>query len=142
MSMIIEAITKIEQELGTDRITSKLLSLPQQIRSAELDVAIRRTNLKDAQAALDLESGRLLLEIQAEQNPATGKPAYSNAETRAAELAKRQTTDAAYQAAASAVREAENQLKDAELSAQVLRDELLAHRAIAELTAARLRLYA
>ena len=140
--MIGDAVKKIEEELGIDRILMKLRDLPLDIHSAELNAHSRRNQLKDAQATLDLESGRLLLEIQAEQNPATGKPAYSNAETRAAELAKRQTTDAAYQAAASAVREAENQLKDAELSAQVLRDELLAHRAIAELTAARLRLYA
>lgn len=140
--MIIEAVNKIEQELGTDRITSKLLSLPQQIRSAELDVATRRTNLKDAQAALELESGRLLLEIQAERDPATGKTTYSNAETRAAELARRQTTDAAYQQAAAIVREAENRLTDAELDAQMLKDELVTYRALAELTAARLRLYA
>lgn len=139
--MVIEAITKIEQELGTDRITSKLLSLPQQIRSAELDVATRRTNLKDAQANLDLESGRLLLEIQAERDPATGKPAFSNAEMRSAELAKRQATDTAYQAAADAVRDAENKLTDAELDAQQLKDELTTYRALAELTAARLRLY-
>ena len=141
MSMIIEAVNKIEQELGIERILSKLYSLPRQIREAESDAHIRRTLLKDAQANLDLESGRLLLEIQAERDPATGKPAFSNAEMRSAELAKRQATDAAYQAAADAVRDAENKLTDAELDAQQLKDELTTYRALAELTAARLRLY-
>jgi hypothetical protein len=136
-----DAVKKIEEELGIDRILMKLRDLPLDIHSAELNAHSRRNQLKDAQATLDLESGRLLLEIQAEQNPATGKPLYTNAEMRSAELAKRQATDTAYQAAADAVRDAENKLTDAELDAQQLKDELTTYRALAELTAARLRLY-
>ena len=140
--MIIEAVNKIEQELGVERILSKLYGLPKLIRECEADAHTRRTLLKDAQANLDLKSGRLLLEIQAERDPATGKPLYTNAEMRSAELAKRQATDAAYQKAADAVRDAENKLSDAELDVQTSRDELTTYRAIAELTVARLRLYA
>jgi hypothetical protein len=140
--MIIEAVNKIEQELNIERILSKLYGLPQQIRDAEFYAHTLRTLLKDAQASLGFESGRLLLEIQAERDPATGKPTFSNAEARSAELARRQATDEAYQAAANAARDAENKLTDAELDAEMLRNELTTHRAIAELTAARLRLYA
>lgn len=140
--MIIEAVNKIEQEIGIANILNKLYGLPQQIRDAALFAHVLRTQLKDAQATLDLESGRLLLDIQMERDPTTGKPAYSNAEARSAELARRQATDAACQAAADAVRNAEHGLTDAELDAEMLRNELVTYRALAELAATRLKLYA
>lgn len=139
--MDIETARKIESELNVQQIMEKLFELPKKIREAEAAVMESRDQLKRAKTALELENAHLLLEIQTAVNPATGKPLYSNAESRNAELIRRQATDEAYKAAADAVQKAESDLKAAELEVQMLRDEFQSYKALAEITAQRLKLY-
>lgn len=130
----------VNDSLGVDRIVNRLAELPSQIQAQQATVAGLRQAVRLAEADLLTAEAILTAAISDEVDPRTGKPAYSNDTARKAELAKRKSTDAAYQAAAAAYRETEQRLNDAQFELDRLLNDFSAQRTVGRLVEAQLRL--
>ncbi|GEA17780.1 hypothetical protein [Moorella sp. E306M] len=138
-------LTSIEGLLAqyeTKILKAKLLEFPALIRAQKDKVAQARRELADAEKVRVEAEALLIAAIAAEVNPNNGKPAYSNAEARAAELTRRKKLDPDYQVADMAVRDAEAKLNAAQFDLEQLQDQFKAYRYIVDLTARELALLA
>ena len=139
MSVIEEALDAATQQvvagMSADSLISGLASLPDDIAIAKARLNEKRTLVEDANAALKEAEAFLTVQI-ASETKADGKPAYSNAEARAAEFIRRASREPAYRAAQIGVREAQKSLEAAQIECQRLEDQFKATRAAAEVMAA------
>lgn len=126
----------------TKVLKARLLEFPALIRAQKDRVAATRQNLKEAEQAKAEAEANLMVAIATEVSPSTGKPTYSNAETRAAELLNRKKTDLACQTAAAAAREAEYAANEAQFDMEQLQDQFKAYRYVVDLVARELALMA
>lgn len=136
------AVTDVERNLGLDNLTNLLHDLPAAIRQQQETVAQLRQQLDDARVELETAEAMLITAISEEIDPKTGKPVYSNETARRAALAQRRSSDPAYAAAASKVRELESALASAQADLDLLLNRFTSARKLADLTAARLNLLA
>lgn len=138
MSTTIEAILA---DLETKTLKAKLREYPALLRRQKNIVAEKRQALEDAKAARQALEAEMVAEIAAKTN-GNGKPKFSNAEARAAELINRKRQNPAYQEAEKACREAEWALNEAQFDLEKLIDEFKAYRYVVDLTARELALLA
>lgn len=128
-------------DLNVARIKAELLGYPDVILEQKKVVRSRR----EAYAAADMErsivEAELVTSIAGEVNPA-GKPAYSNAEARAAELARRKAADASYQEAARTAKNAEFALAEATDRLEAMQEKYRSYRYVAQLVAGEMYCYA
>lgn len=138
MSTAIEAILA---DLETKTLKAKLREYPALLRRQKSIVAEKRQALEDVKAARQALEAEMVAEIAAETN-GNGKPKFSNAESRAAELINRKRQNPAYQEAEKACREAEWGMNEAQFDLEKLIDEFKAYRYVVDLTARELALLA
>lgn len=138
MKSIVELLAEYETRL----LKNKLLEYPGLIRRKKDELSEARRALTEALNTRNEEEALLKTAIAAEVNPSTGKPAFSNAEARAAELVNRKKTSAAYQEAEKAVQEAEAQVNSLQFDLERLQDEFKSYRYVVDLTARELALIA
>jgi len=126
-----------------ENLRNRLLQFPALIREQKTRTATTRQAFKEAEQVKAEAEAELTLAVAAEINPNTGKPAFSNAEARAAELARRKKDDPAYLEACRRAREAEMAANEAQFDdLEKLWDEFKAYRYVADLTARELALMA
>jgi hypothetical protein len=129
-------------DLETSTLKAKLLEYPALIHRRKEDLFRARQQLTEAQNARIEAEALLVSMIAAEKNPNTGKPAYSNAEARAAELVNRKKTSIEYQEADRLVQEIEALVNTLQFDLERLQDEFRAYRYVVDLTARELALLA
>lgn len=127
--------TYILAAYNTENLRHSLAEYPRRIYEARQAVNQARKAYKDAELERATIEAEMVLLIAGETDP-RGKPMYSNAETRAAELTRRKATDPKYLDAAAKVAEAETELNEAQDHLQMLLDEYQAARIVARLLAA------
>lgn len=136
------SIEAILAQYETKVLKARLLEFPAMLQAQKEKVAQARRELVDAEKARAEAEALLIAAIAAEVNPNNGKPAYSNAEARAAELTRRKKMDPDYQVADQAARAAEAELNAAQFDLERLQDQFKAYRYIVDLTARELALLA
>ncbi|MGD9663417.1 MAG: hypothetical protein AB7U63_19390, partial [Porticoccaceae bacterium] len=129
-------------EYETRLLKDKLLEFPGLIRRKKDELSQARRQLSEAQNARAEIEALLVSMIAAEVNPNTGKPAFSNAEARAAELINRKKQSAEYQQAEKVYRDSEVQVNSLQFDLERLQDEFRAYRYVVDLTARELALIA
>ena len=137
------AIEMLLGDFNTRNIKTKLIELPALIRASKQTVNEARQEADAANTDRQTEEANLLVDILAEVD-AKGKPVFSNAESRAAELTRQKANprNDDYQVAAEAARSADMAWKDAQADLERLIDEYKSYRYIARLTAAEMELIA
>lgn len=123
-------------------LKQKLLDFPGLIRAKKAELEAARKIMKDAQTAVQEIEAEIVAAIAAEINPNTGKPAYSNAESRAAELVRRKANDPRYLEASRELQRAEETVNAVQFDLERLYDEFKAYRYVVDLTARELALLA
>lgn len=119
---------QIRQELGIDQLLDKMLAFPAELRRHQEAAAAARRAVEEARGELQLQESILVAEITSATDPKTGKALFSNDAARRAELEKRKSTSADYQAAAKKLADAEEALRSAELEVEQLKNEFSAIR--------------
>jgi len=119
---------QIKNELGIDQLLDRMLAYPADLRRAQEAAAAARRAVEEARGELQLQESILVAEIAAEIDPKTGKAAFSNETARRAELEKRKSASADYQAAAKKLAGAEEALQAAQLTVEQLEREFSAIR--------------
>lgn len=134
------AAAAINDQLGVDSIRQKLEDLPMQIKGHQSAVFAVKMALADAEQMVLAAKAELQAAIAMELNLATGKPLFSNAETREAELIRRQVGDAGYQAAMAQFREAQEIYSQAQFAVEQFQNEFAAAKSVANMVAGQLQL--
>jgi len=129
-------------DLETSTLKAKLLEYPALIHQKKEDLLRVRQQLTEAQNARTEAEALLVSMIAAEINPNTGKPAYSNAEARAAELVNRKKQNTEYQQAEKVCRDLEARVNSLQFDLERLQDEFRAYRYVVDLTTRELALLA
>jgi len=137
-----KSMPELLHEYETRLLKDKLLEFPSQIHRKKDDLAEARRQLTEAQSARNEEEAFLKVTISAETNPDTGKPAFTNAEARAAELINRKKISAEYQNAEKVCGDAEAAVNSLQFDLERLQDEFRAYRYVVDLTARELALLA
>ncbi len=137
-----EAAQAVAQEFGVDSLLGRLATYPKQIRGHQVAVHAARQAVAEAENDLLAARASLVAMVAAEINPATGKPAFSNAEAREAELIRRQEDNPVYQDAVSRLRDAQQTHAQAQAELDMLQNEFAATRKAADLVAGQLHLLA
>lgn len=123
-------------------LKQRLLDFPGLIRAKKVELDAARKIMKDAQTAVQELEAEMMAAIATEVNPNTGKPAFSNAETRAAELVRRKSADPRYLEASRELQRAEETMNAIQFDLERLYDEFRAYRYVVDLTARELALLA
>ena len=134
------AATAINDQLGVDSIRQKLDELPMQIKGHQNAVFAARQAVAFTEQQVLAAKAELQAAIAVEINPSTGKPLFSNAETREAELIRRQMASPGYQAAAIQLIEAQEVYSQAQFEVEQLQNEFAAARSLANMVAGQLQL--
>ena len=71
-------VSSIEQALNVEALQNKLMSYPEQIRARQQQLQSAKETLETLKGEVLFEEQMILAEITESQNPATGKPLYSN----------------------------------------------------------------
>lgn len=131
----VAAINELLAAYNTENLRHSLMAYPARIKAQREVVNQTRRLLKDAELNRATGEAELLLAIGIETDE-KGKPRYSNAEARAAELLRRKATDAQYQDVAYEVSTIEAELTEAQDALQMLLDEYQSARMVARLISA------
>lgn len=123
-----QVVLEILEERGIDELVAKMLAYPAEIRRHQEAAAVARRAVEEARGELQLQESILMAEIVSATDPKTGKALFSNDAARRAELEKRKSTSADYQAAAKKLADAEEALRSAELEVEQLKHEFSAVR--------------
>jgi hypothetical protein len=115
-------VNQIIETTGTDRIQEMLNQIPRQIFDQKEKVRNLRDGYKEAEENRAMREAELLSDLSAEVNPSTGKPMYSNAESRQAALMSRKASDSDYQDAAHDAKQRELALNQAQDELDMLFD--------------------
>ena len=137
-----EIAKAILAEYNTDMIRGRLLEFPGLIREAKSKVRDATEIFKSMEMVRKEIEADMIVEIAAEMNGATGKPAYSNEAARAAALNQRKATDQGYIKAFNDARVAERDISEAQDDLDRLFDEFKSYGFIARLMANELALMA
>lgn len=129
-------------EYETRLLKDKLLEFPARLHYKKHELSQARQLLTEAQVARNEEEALLKTIIAAETNPDTGKPAFTNAEARAAELVNRKKASAEYQATERVCSDAEATVNSLQFDLERLQDEFRSYRYVVDLTARELAVMA
>lgn len=123
----------------TKTLKAKLLEFPALIQTAKSQTHKVRTALKQAESERAAAEAEITIDVAAEIG-GNGKPRFTNAEARAAEVARRKALDIVYSGYENDVRQAEWDLNEAQSELERLQDEFKAYRYVVRLTTAELAL--
>lgn len=137
-----KSIPELLAEYETRLLKDKLMEFPALLRRKKEELAGARRYLVDVQVARNEEEALIKTIIAAETNPDTGKPAFTNAEARAAELVNRKKSSSEYQLAEKVCSDAEARVNSLQFDLERLQDEFRAYRYVVDLTARELALMA
>ena len=140
LSPVLSALA-ILRDFNTGRIKLALESLPEEIRQKKSLVNTARQALRDAEDLRGEREATLRFEISTETTDG-GKPKFSNAEQRTAELTTRRSKDPEWLELQNRVREAQRALEDAEAEHEMLGKKFQAYGAVSELVSSEIKLYA
>jgi len=132
-----QAARTILDSYNTENLRHSLMEYPKRIKEARQEVNQAKKAWKDAELERATLEAELILAISVETNE-KGKPKYSNAEARSAELLRRKNTDPRYLQVAGKVAEAEAAFYEAQDTLQMLLDEYQSARIVARLIAGEL----
>jgi hypothetical protein len=135
-------VSSIEQALNIEKLQNTLMSYPEQIRARQQQLQSAKENLEAMKAEVLFEEQMILAEITEAQNPATGKPMYSNDTARKAELARRLNESREYQKRVHQQKEYERAVNSCQFDLDLLNNQFAATSTVARLTATRLGLIA
>lgn len=121
-------IPRLLSEYETNIYKDRLSSLPVAIRKQKDELADAKRSLAEAQNAKTEVEAMLTALIAAEVNPETGKPRFTNAQMRSAELVHRQKESTEYQAAKKECDRAEAFASSMQFNLEQLWDEFRACR--------------
>ena len=131
------ATQNLLEQFGSAKAKTSLIDLPDQIRAKRGAVAEARINLQDASNYVK-EAEAILTAIIAGEVGENGKPKYSNAEARAAELLIRKRKDSTCRDAEDTYRLAEQTANNAQFDLDLLCDKFRAYRTVGKIIAAEL----
>lgn len=137
-----EIARAILAEYNTDLLRAKLMEFPGLIREAKTKVRNATEIFKTIEMTRKEIEADMIVEVAAEMNGATGKPAYSNEAARAAALNQRKGLDQDYIKAFNDARVAERNISEAQDDLDRLFDEFKSYGFIARLVANELALMA
>ncbi len=137
-----QAAKEIDQQLGSEALLERLMEYPAKIRAQQEIAAAVQQTLDNMAQNLDQIKAELMALLSAETDPKTGKPAFSNKETREAELIRRMAQDPEVRDAMQEVQNAQGALNTARFDLTKLENEFAALKAAAKIVAARLELMA
>lgn len=137
-----KAAKEIDREIGSEALLEKLMEYPEKIRRQQEVVSAVQQTLDNLTQNLEQIKAELMAVLSAETDPKTGKPAFSNKETREAELVRRMGQDPEVRNAMQEVQNAQGALNSARFDLVKLENEFAAIKAAARITAARLELMA
>ena len=132
----------ILEDYETRRLKDKLLEFPGLIQAQKRMIRVLRDAFKDADSARGVIEADLATDINAETDPATGKPKFSNEKARATELIRRKLANEEYMAANQQARQAAYALGEAEDEMEALQDKYRSYRYVVRLVSAELELMA
>lgn len=142
-SLDVTRLTKsIEQALNIEKLQNTLMSYPEQIRHKQQQLQTAKEQLEASRDELLFEEQMILVEITEAENPATGKPMYSNDTARKAELAKRLKESQAYQSKLKNHRMFESAVTSGQFDLDLLNNQFAAASTVARMTTGRLELMA
>ena len=132
-----EATEELRVEFDIESLLKPLQELPCQIKALRLDVHLNQDIFNQAVEALKVAEANIEMTVNSEFGD-NGKPRYSNAETRAAEVRIRKQIDAEYQAGRARLDEASQTLAEAQATLDMALQQFEAAKLAAQLTAAQL----
>lgn len=138
MTRTVEALLA---QYETKVLKAKLLEFPALIRAVKDATYTARAMLREAEIEAAALEAAITVDVAAETGD-NGKPRYSNAEARAAEVARRKAEDPEYQGMRNDIRQFEWGLHEAQSNLEKLQDEFKAYRYIVRLTTAEIALLA
>jgi hypothetical protein len=133
---------EILEQLNTEQLKTKVTGYPMLIFEQKKVARAARETCKDAEQERAAQEAILIADISAEPNPTTGKPMFSNAEARQAELLKRKRFTQDYLDAEFAAKRVEMELNQAQDKLDMLFDEYKSACFVAELVTAEVNLWA
>ena len=133
---------EILDNLGTELLKEKLLTLPGKIEAQKATIRQLREAYAEAEQARALKEAEIMTDIIAEVNLNTGKPVFPNETARNAERLRRMAADEEYQQVARAAKEAEMALNQAQDELQSLYDEFKAVQYVAQIVSYEVALFA
>ncbi len=137
-----KSIPELLHEYETRLLKDKLLEFPALLHRKKEELAEARRQLSEAQVAREEEEALIKTIIAAEMNPNTGKPMFTNAEMRAAELVNRKKSSTEYQQTEKVCGEYEATVNALQFDLERLQDGFRAYRYVVDLTARELALMA
>lgn len=130
------------KDYETQRLKDKLLEFPGLIKTQKQKIRVLRDAFKDADSVRGVIEADLATDINAEMDPASGKPKFSNEKARATELMRRKLANAEYLAADKQARQASYALGEADDELEALQDKYRSYRYVVRLVSAELELMA
>jgi hypothetical protein len=134
--------TEILSQLNTGQLKDKVAGYPALIIAQKQAVRNARTGYNDCEQERAAQEAMLIADISGTVNPATGKPMFSNAEARQAELLKQKRVVRDYLDAEFAAKRAEMELNQAQDKLDMLFDEYKSACFVAGLVTAEVNLWA
>lgn len=135
-------IDRIDDQMGLSRIIDTLQMMPDRIRAHQELTAPVKEHHDAVKQELDSYEAVLMAVISTEVSPINGKPVYSNAETRKAELVRRAKDDPTHRELLADLMGAKSNLDAMEFEDRKLYNEFSALRSVADLMAKKLALMA
>lgn len=133
---------QILDDLGTKLFKEKLLTLPAKIETQKAKIRQLREVYSEKEQTRALKEAEIMEEVNAETNPNTGKPLYSNEKAREAAKLRKMSTDPEYQQLTQLVKEAEMAVNAAQDELERLYDEFKATQFITQLVGYEVALFA
>ena len=133
---------QILDDLGTKLFKEKLLTLPAKIETQKAKIRQLREVYSEKEQTRALKEAEIMEEINAETNPNTGKPLYSNEKAREAAKLRKMNTDSEYQQVARSAKDAEMAVNAAQDELDRLYDEFKANQFVAQIVGYEVALFA
>jgi hypothetical protein len=133
---------EILEQLNTAQLKTKVNGYPALIFEQKNVVRIFREAHKDCEQERATQEAMIMADISSAVNPATGKPAFSNAESRQAELLKQKRISQDYLDAEYTAKQAEMDLNQAQDKLDMLFDEYRSACFVSDLVTAEVKLWA
>ena len=132
-----EATEELRRDFDVPGLLKPLQELPAQIKDLRIQVSQKHTAYADKVEALKVAEANIEMTVNCEINE-NGKPRYSNAEMRSAEVRTRKQTDADWHAARASLDQANQELAESQAMLDMALQQFEAAKLAAQLTAAQL----
>ena len=132
-----EATEELRRDFDVPALLKPLQELPRRIKDLRIEVSQKHTAYADKVEALKVAEANIEMNV-AQEYGENGKPRYSNAEARAAEVRTRKQTNADWHAARASLDQSAEDLAEAQAMLDMALQQFEAAKLAAQLTAAQL----